>query len=138
MCIRDSSATIKGDLQAGQNLYATCVACHGPGGMGNKALNSPKIAGLPDWYVARQLWGFKNGLRGENPRDVYGQQMRPMAMALPDEEAINNISAYIATFDGTGEAPAITTTVAASGTKDATSTDTGAKAVTVAAVSSLN
>ena len=50
-------ATIKGDLQAGQNLYATCVACHGPGGMGNKALNSPKIAGLPDWYVARQLWG---------------------------------------------------------------------------------
>ena len=129
-------ATIKGDLQAGQNLYATCVACHGPGGMGNKALNSPKIAGLPDWYVARQLWGFKNGLRGENPRDVYGQQMRPMAMALPDEEAINNISAYIATFDGTGEAPAITTTVAASGTTDVSSTDTGAKAITVAAVNS--
>ena len=129
-------ATIKGDLQAGQNLYATCVACHGPGGMGNKALNSPKIAGLPDWYVARQLWGFKNGLRGENPRDVYGQQMRPMAMALPDEEAINNISAYIATFDGTGEAPAITTTVAASGTTDISSTDTGAKAVTVAAATS--
>ena len=57
-------------------------------------------------------------------------------MALPDEEAINNISAYIATFDGTGEAPAITTTVAASGTTDVSSTDTGAKAVNVAAATS--
>ena len=83
------ATTIKGDLQAGQSLYATCVACHGPGGLGNQALNAPKIAGLSDWYVARQLSGFKNGHRGENPRDVYGQQMRPMAMALADLSLIH-------------------------------------------------
>ena len=101
------AVTITANIQKGKELYGTCSACHGAGGLGNKALNSPKIAGLPDWYVSRQLWGFKKGLRGENSRDIYGQQMRPMAMALPDEEAINNLSAYIATFDGKADAPTI-------------------------------
>ena len=105
-------ATFQGDLQAGQGLYATCAACHGPGGMGIQALNAPKIAGLPDWYLARQLNGFKNGHRGENTRDVYGQQMRPMAMALTDQEAVNNVTAYIASFSDSGATPAVAATTA--------------------------
>ena len=39
-------ATMEGDLVAGKNAYATCAACHGADGKGNKALNAPKIAGL--------------------------------------------------------------------------------------------
>lgn len=50
--------TIEGDTGAGQSLYSACIACHGPSGMGNIALNAPKIAGLPDWYVVRQLKAF--------------------------------------------------------------------------------
>ncbi len=98
--------TVQGDLQAGQGLYGTCTACHGPAGMGNQALNAPKIAGLPDWYVVKQLKGFREGYRGEHPQDVYGQQMRPMAIALADDQAILNVSAYIASFDESGVTPA--------------------------------
>ena len=99
---------MEGDLVAGKNAYATCAACHGADGKGNKALNSPKIAGLQDWYIARQLNHFKIGARGRLKKDIIGQQMRPMAMAL-DEDAINNLAVYIASLEG---APAMSSAVA--------------------------
>ena len=90
--------TIKGDLEAGKAAYVVCQACHGSAGEGNKTLNSPKLAGLQDWYVARQLKNFKSGIRGTKSGDMFGMQMRPMAMSLANDEAINNVAAYIATF----------------------------------------
>ena len=93
-----SKSTIKGNTGTGKASYATCIACHGANGEGNKALNAPKIAGLPDWYVARQLHSFKKGIRGTHKQDVFGMQMRPMAMALANDETINNVAAYVATF----------------------------------------
>ncbi len=90
--------TIQGDIDIGKTSYTTCAACHGAQGEGNKLLNAPKIAGLPDWYVARQLKSFKKGIRGTHIKDIYGQQMRPMAMALSNDEAMNNLAAYVATF----------------------------------------
>jgi cytochrome c553 len=93
-----SPPTIKGDATAGKAAYAICASCHGANGEGNKALNAPAIAGQNDWYIVRQLYNFKNGIRGVDPKDSYGQQMRPMAMILPDDKAINNIAAYISTL----------------------------------------
>ncbi len=93
-----SEPSIQGDTNSGKTAYATCTACHGVQGEGNKALNAPKIAGLPDWYVVRQLKSFKKGIRGTHEKDIYGQQMRPMAQSLPHDEAINNVAAYVATF----------------------------------------
>ena len=90
--------TLKGDILAGKNLYVTCQACHGSNGEGNKVLNSPKISGLQDWYITRQLNHFKVGARGRLQNDIYGQQMRPMAMSLNDEQ-INDLSVYIASID---------------------------------------
>ena len=93
-----SLPTIKGDATAGKAAYAICSSCHGANGEGNKALNAPAVAGQNDWYIVRQLYNFKNGIRGADPKDSYGQQMRPMAMTLPNDEAINNIAAYISTL----------------------------------------
>jgi len=93
-----SATTIEGDLTAGKASYAACVSCHGPNAEGNKDLNAPKISGIQDWYIVRQLKHFKNGIRGANPKDTYGMQMRPMSMTLPDEEAIKNVAAYISTL----------------------------------------
>ena len=90
--------TIKGNLEAGKAAYVMCQACHGSAGEGNKTLNSPRLAGLQDWYVARQLKNFKSGIRGTKNGDMFGMQMRPMAMTLANDEAINNVAAYIATF----------------------------------------
>ena len=90
--------TIKGNVAAGKAAYVICQACHGPAGEGNKTLNAPRLAGLQDWYVTRQLKNFKSGIRGTKSGDMFGMQMRPMAMSLTSEEAINNVAAYIATF----------------------------------------
>jgi cytochrome c oxidase subunit 2 len=93
-----SETTIKGDVTAGKNSYMVCVSCHGANGEGNKDLNAPKLSGIQDWYIARQLQHFKKGIRGANPKDTYGMQMAPMAMTLPDNKAIENIAAYISTL----------------------------------------
>jgi len=95
---KSSESTVKGDVTAGKASYMICQTCHGPKGGGNKALNSPKLTGLQDWYIVRQLKNFKAGIRGTKSGDLFGMQMRPMAMTLANDEAINNVAAYIATF----------------------------------------
>lgn len=87
-----------GDGKKGQALYTTCVACHGDKGQGNKALNAPRLAGQEEWYIIRQLKNFKLGIRGTNPKDTFGAQMRPMAMILSDDKAIDDVASYIVTF----------------------------------------
>lgn len=94
-----AEATVKGDVENGKKLYATCAACHGPAGEGMEALNAPPLAGLADWYTERQLNAYKNGIRGTDPKDTFGMQMRPMAMMLADEQAVRDVAAYIATLD---------------------------------------
>jgi len=93
-----SSAFGAGDPVKGQTLYATCGACHGANGEGMQALNAPSLAGQEEWYVIRQLQNFKNGIRGTNPKDIFGMQMAPMAMTLPTEQAIEDVAAYISSL----------------------------------------
>lgn len=90
------------DVTAGQALFqGTCATCHGANGEGNKDLNAPKLAGQADWYLARQLRAFKNGVRGAHEKDVYGKQMIPFASMLQDEASVRNVVAYIATLPDT-------------------------------------
>lgn len=90
-----SVAFAAGDAERGKTLYATCGACHGPNAEGMEALNAPRLAGQEEWYTVRQLENFKNGVRGNNPRDTYGMQMAPMAQTLPDAQAMQDVAAYI-------------------------------------------
>ncbi len=86
------------DSGRGEALYATCVACHGADGAGNAALNSPALAGQDAAYLQRQLLHFQNGMRGADPRDTYGMQMRGMAATLGSEAAVADVVAYIGTL----------------------------------------
>jgi cytochrome c oxidase subunit 2 len=92
------AATIDGDVARGEKKYAVCAYCHGSDGMGNVALNAPKLAGSSDWYLARQLKNFKAGVRGAHPQDYYGYQMGLMGQSLRNEQAVNDIIAYINTL----------------------------------------
>jgi len=89
------AAVSKGDVAAGQALFAPCTACHGAQAEGNRELNAPKLSGQSAWYLARQLQSFKAGLRGAHEQDIYAKQMAPFAALLPDDTAINNVVAYI-------------------------------------------
>lgn len=92
-------ATLEGgDATKGQALYAVCLACHGPDGKGNDLLNAPSLVNQHDWYQLTQLKNFKEGIRGADPRDITGAQMRPMSMILADEQAIKDVIAYIQTL----------------------------------------
>jgi len=90
--------TIDGDVANGARLYAVCSYCHGADGMGIQAINAPRMAGMTDWYLANQLRNFREDLRGADPKDFYGMQMRFMAKSLHDEQAINDLIAYINTL----------------------------------------
>lgn len=94
----DSPPTVSGDVGAGQAGYAVCAACHGQKGEGNEQLGGPRLAGQDDWYLVRQINNYNKGLRGYDPKDTYGNQMRPMAAMLNTEKAVNDVVAYINTL----------------------------------------
>lgn len=87
-----------GDATAGAANYAVCTACHGAQGEGLQALNAPKIAGQEDWYMRRQIANYLSGVRGRDPRNIYGLQMAPMAIVLTNETVLENVIAYIQTL----------------------------------------
>lgn len=93
------AATLEGNTDAGKKAFAVCVACHGANGEGNVSLNAPRLSGQYDWYIKRQIDNFKAGIRGTNPKDIYGAQMRPMAMILVTDEQVRDVTAYIATLE---------------------------------------
>jgi cytochrome c553 len=93
-----STLSAAADPEAGKALYATCSACHGAEGAGSVALNSPALAGQDASYLERQLRHFREGIRGADPSDTLGMQMRGMVATLPDEVAMVNVVAYIGTL----------------------------------------
>jgi cytochrome c oxidase subunit 2 len=94
--------TIEGDAAHGQELYQACVVCHGADGRGRHATNAPRYVGMSDWYLARQLKNFQDGIRGAHPDDKYGEQMGFMSKQLYGDEAINDVVAYINSMAVTG------------------------------------
>lgn len=95
----DTKPTLSADAERGRALYqTTCTTCHGDKGQGNQAMGAPGLAGRNDWYVASQLNKFRSGVRGTNPRDAGGSQMRAMAMTLPDEQAVRDVAVYVNTL----------------------------------------
>lgn len=90
--------TISGDPRVGKKYYAVCSYCHGDRGQGIFAMKAPRLAGMTDWYLARQLENFRDGVRGGHPQDYYGTQMGFMSRVLQTDEAINDVVAYINTL----------------------------------------
>lgn len=85
-----------GNAEQGAKIYnLTCMACHGDQAQGNIIFNAPKLVGQEPWYIERQLKNFASGVRGADPRDLFGAQMRPMAMTLQGDQAIADVIAYI-------------------------------------------
>ena len=77
-----SPVTVAGDVEHGRALYFTCSTCHGAEGQGRWGTNAPRLAGMSDWYLERQLQYFKAGIRGGHPDHIYGDQMNLVANVL--------------------------------------------------------
>ncbi|MFT6955732.1 MAG: cytochrome c553 [Halieaceae bacterium] len=95
-----SKASIDGDAVLGGDFYnQLCGACHGARAEGNLALNSPRLAGTDDWYLAEQLRAFRAGERGAHADDRTGKQMRAISMVLPDDVAIADVVAFLRSLE---------------------------------------
>lgn len=90
--------TIEGDVAAGEKAYAVCAACHGPRAGGVEQMGAPRLAGQSDWYLVRQIHNYQQGLRGYDPKDIYGRQMQPMASILASDQAIDDLVAFLNTL----------------------------------------
>jgi len=90
--------TLAGDASAGKKKYVSCAVCHGTNAEGNAALHAPALSGLDDWYLLTQLRNYRDGIRGGNPADNYGVQMRATVQILEDDQAMQDVVRYITTL----------------------------------------
>jgi cytochrome c553 len=92
----------------GPELFANnCAPCHAADGGGSDNAHAPTIAGLPEWYVKHQLDGFREGLRGQHYDDVQGMRMRPMALTLHDQDAVDAVAKAVAAMPRKPAAPSL-------------------------------
>ena len=85
-----------GNIENGKAYYnMICGACHGPGAVGIESLNSPKLVGMQDWYIERQLHNFRDSIRGVEPGDTFGAQMQQIAVDIPDDKTVQDLIAYL-------------------------------------------
>jgi len=78
----------QGDADRGQSRARACVGCHAPDGSGNPAAGFPRLAGLNEAYLAKQMHDYKDGTRA-NP------MMRNIVRNM-DDETIQDVAAYYA------------------------------------------
>lgn len=78
-----------GNPENGKKLTGTCVACHGADG---NSVNPdwPKLAGMSEAYLLKQLMDFRNDKRHE-------VTMTPMAKAIASDEDAADLAAYFST-----------------------------------------
>lgn len=75
--------------------FRYCLVCHGTDLHGNDTVGGANLSILPDWYVARQLEGFRQGWRGMNRQDKMGQEMMAVAVAM-EANAIAKAATFVA------------------------------------------
>jgi cytochrome c553 len=92
-----------GDPERGRALFQTCIQCHQEDASGSQEKNAPPLTLHSDWYIVAQLEKFRTGIRGTDPLDATGSQMRAMSMTLANEEAMRDVAAYIASIEPTQE-----------------------------------
>ena len=80
-----------GDVKRGATKAGTCAACHGLDGNPTDA-QYPRLAGMPERYVAHQLELFKHNQRTSGMAAV----MKPFADALSAQD-MRDLGAYFAT-----------------------------------------
>jgi cytochrome c oxidase subunit 2 len=111
-----SGARAENAAPEGEGRWDYCIVCHGTEGRGNVSINAPRIGGLSAWYLENQLRSFRAGWRGTHPDDYHGGEMRPMAVAIGDDDAVREAAEYFAAFD----APELVDTVEGDATRGRT------------------
>ena len=87
----DNAPVVWGDAKAGATKAGTCAACHGLDGNPTDP-QYPRLAGMPERYLAKQIALFKSGERSSGMAAI----MAPFASMLSAQDA-RDIGAYYST-----------------------------------------
>lgn len=107
----DDKPATWGDATAGQTKAGACAACHGLDGNAMQQ-NAPRIAGMPERYLAQQLAQFKHGERTSGLASL----MAPYAAPLSNQD-MRDLGAWYAT-QKSGSGVADDTVIAAGPNQD--------------------
>lgn len=78
------------DLENAKRINRTCALCHGSYGQGTPGTMSPRLAGLPAGYLAKELRYYRDGLRHYAPMVVASS-----VDSMTDKD-IDDIAEYLA------------------------------------------
>ncbi|MEG7521995.1 MAG: cytochrome c [Chromatiales bacterium] len=78
------------NIENGKRINRTCALCHGDYGQGTPGTLSPRLAGLPASYLAKELRYYRSGKRNYAPM-IIASSIRKMS-----DEDIDDISEYLA------------------------------------------
>lgn len=81
------------DLANGERVNLSCAPCHGRYGQGVAGKTSPRLAGLPAWYLAKATKDFKNGAR------KHPLMFEVAGLDRLSEADIADVSTYLAGLD---------------------------------------
>lgn len=95
----------KYDRENAQDIMETCAGCHGRNGLGGKDGEYPRIAGLKERYIAKQLRAFKARERINIPmypyateRELPPDDVRDIARLLSEMSSRDDLLAAPAAF----------------------------------------
>jgi len=89
------------DLDNGEEINEICAGCHGEYGQGDLSGKYPRLAGLPDEFIAAQLRLFRDRKR---PNIAMIEHVDHRQMPDPD---IQDISAYLARIELPNKLPPV-------------------------------
>lgn len=83
------SHNLYADVSVGKQIYQHCKVCHGLQGLGGKGGKYPRIAGLPQPYIEKQLSDFKSRKRRNKPMVPVFKNWRF------NQDAIASVASYV-------------------------------------------
>ena len=108
MVAYSSGCATAAGTERGEYLFSNyCAPCHTGAGIGKPNVAAPAIAGLPQWYVQRQLMNYRADLRGYHFDDLEGLRMKPMSRTLMSDTDVAIVAEYVSGLPATQPAPTL-------------------------------
>ena len=86
------------DLANGEKINRSCALCHGIYGQGASGQLSPRIAGMPKYYLEKAIKDYRDGIRS------YPLMNKTSGLDQMTDKDIEDISTYLASMDLSSDA----------------------------------
>jgi cytochrome c553/uncharacterized protein (DUF302 family) len=93
-----STPVFAADLANGEKINRSCALCHGAYGQGAPGKLSPRIAGMPKYYLIKAIKDYRDGVRS------YPLMNKTSGLDQMTEQDIEDVSAYLASIDLSSDA----------------------------------